>query len=64
MRLAMETHHKIAQFLLEESGKDTASLTAVSCTQLQAALRELRRFSGDDEDVEAIQSWIKILSGK
>ena len=62
MRLAMETHHKIARFLLEESGRDAASLAAMSCAQLRTVLRELRGSSGDDEDLEAIQSWIKILS--
>ena len=64
MRLAMESHHKIARFLLEESGKDAASLTAISCTQLRTVIRELRGSSGDDEDIEAIRAWIKILSGK
>ena len=62
MRLAMRTHHKIARFLLEESGRDAASLAAMSCTQLRAMIRELRGSSGDDEDVEAVRTWIKILS--
>ena len=68
MRLAMGTHHKIARLLLEESGRDAASLAAMSATQLRAMigamLRGLRGSSGDDEDVEAIRTWIKILSGK
>ena len=66
MRLAMRTHHKIARFLLEESGRDAASLAAMSCTQLRAVigamLRGLRGSSGDDEDVEAVRTWIKMLS--